>query len=195
MKGKPEFVFQPVQAPDDEAVEVCHPHLSEDGNPGINVLGGHDTTVGPRRRVPGCSATDMHSGRPSGLPSKPEPQRLIQIKYAGWIATHCRCLTLTRNRSSLGTGVTAMNDKQLRQDILDVFQWEPRIDASHIAVVVERGFVTLTGRADSDDEKIAAEHVARQVDGVRDVVLSIEVRAPGSHPTENNKSDPTLDTD
>jgi osmotically-inducible protein OsmY len=88
-----------------------------------------------------------------------------------------------------------MNDKQLRQDILDVFQWEPRIDAGHIAVVVERGFVTLTGRVESDDEKIAAEHVARHVDGVRDVVLSIEVRAPDSQPTENSKSDPTLDTD
>ena len=69
-----------------------------------------------------------------------------------------------------------MRDKQLRQEILDVFQWEPRVEAAHIDVRVQRGIVTLTGRVETEDEKLAAEHATRHVDGVRGIAQQIEVR-------------------
>lgn len=72
-----------------------------------------------------------------------------------------------------------MSDRQLRQDILDVFQWDPRIEAAHIVVVVEKGFVTLTGSVMSNDERAAIEHATRHVDGVRGITEKIEVREPG----------------
>jgi osmotically-inducible protein OsmY len=70
-----------------------------------------------------------------------------------------------------------MNDKQLRQDILDVFQWDPRIEAAHIGVAVNHGVVTLSGRVGTRDEIIATEEAAQHVDGVRAIRLEIEVRA------------------
>ena len=72
----------------------------------------------------------------------------------------------------------AMSDKHLRQEILDVFQWDPRIEAAHVAIAVEHGVVTLTGSVGSDDERIAAEQAIRHVVGVREVVERIEVRRP-----------------
>ena len=50
-----------------------------------------------------------------------------------------------------------MNDKQLQQDILDVFQWDPRVETAGISINVENGIVTLTGAVGTDEERIATE--------------------------------------
>lgn len=75
-----------------------------------------------------------------------------------------------------------MNDRQLRQDILDVFQWDPRIQAAHIGVVVEHGVATLTGQVVSEDERLATEEAARHVEGVRAVRQQIKVQ-PAPNPS------------
>ena len=38
-----------------------------------------------------------------------------------------------------------MEDKTLRQTIIDELDYEPSIDAAHIGVAVDSGVVTLTG--------------------------------------------------
>jgi osmotically-inducible protein OsmY len=69
-----------------------------------------------------------------------------------------------------------MSDKHLKQEILDVFQWDPRIATARIGVAVENGIVTLTGAVGTDDERIAAEEALRHVAGVRDLLQKIEVQ-------------------
>jgi osmotically-inducible protein OsmY len=71
-----------------------------------------------------------------------------------------------------------MSDLQLRQDILDELEFEPRIDAANIGVAVEEGVVTLTGHVSSYAQKVAAEAAARRVKGVRAIAQEIEVRFP-----------------
>ncbi|MBB2830679.1 UNVERIFIED_ORG: osmotically-inducible protein OsmY [Rhizobium esperanzae] len=38
-----------------------------------------------------------------------------------------------------------MNDRKLRQDIIDELDFEPSVDAANIGVAVENGIVELTG--------------------------------------------------
>lgn len=70
----------------------------------------------------------------------------------------------------------AMSDKQLQQDILDVFQWDPRVETAGISVNVENGVVTLTGAVGTDEERVAAAEDIAHVAGVRLLRQKIEVR-------------------
>jgi osmotically-inducible protein OsmY len=70
------------------------------------------------------------------------------------------------------------NDHQLRQDVLDELDFEPRVDAAHIAVGVHDGVVTLTGFASSHADKMAAERAARRVKGVRAIAQDIAIWLP-----------------
>lgn len=72
-----------------------------------------------------------------------------------------------------------MNDKQLRQDVVDELEFEPSIDAADIGVLVEDGVVTLNGHVPLYAHKLAAERAAWRVRGVRAVVQDIEVRHAG----------------
>jgi osmotically-inducible protein OsmY len=86
-----------------------------------------------------------------------------------------------------------MSDKQVRQEILDVFQWDPRVEAAHIEVTVEHGVVTLTGAVATDDERTAAREAVRHVAGIRQLVERIEVRPPASTPSRQSESESELD--
>jgi osmotically-inducible protein OsmY len=72
-----------------------------------------------------------------------------------------------------------MDDKALRQNIIDELDFEPSINAANIGVAVEKGVVTLTGHVESYAEKIAAERAVERVRGVRAVAQEIEVRYAG----------------
>jgi osmotically-inducible protein OsmY len=70
----------------------------------------------------------------------------------------------------------AMNDKLLRQDVLDELEFEPSIDAANIGVAVEQGVVTLTGHVASYWQKTAAERAVWHVKGVKAIAQEIKVR-------------------
>ena len=69
-----------------------------------------------------------------------------------------------------------MDDKTLRQFIIDELDFEPSIDAANIGVAVEKGVVTLTGHVASYVEKLAAERAVKRVKGVKAIAQEIEVR-------------------
>ncbi len=71
-----------------------------------------------------------------------------------------------------------MDDKTLRQFIIDELDFEPSFDAANIGVAVEKGVVTLTGHVASYAEKIAAERTVQRVKGVHAIAQEIEVRYP-----------------
>lgn len=87
-----------------------------------------------------------------------------------------------------------MSDKQLRQEILDVFQWDPRIEATHVNVAVQNGVVTLTG-VGTNDEQIATEQAIRHVAGVRELLQKIEVWPVFADTPLHGKSNLELATD
>jgi osmotically-inducible protein OsmY len=71
-----------------------------------------------------------------------------------------------------------MTDQTVKQNVLDELSWEPSIQAAHIGVTARDGVVTLTGHVDSYAEKVAAEHAAERIFGVKAVAQELEVRYP-----------------
>lgn len=72
-----------------------------------------------------------------------------------------------------------MNDKQLRQDVVDELDFEPSIHSADIGVAVESGVVALTGHVPNYTQKLAAERAAWRVNGVKAVAQKIQVRFLG----------------
>jgi osmotically-inducible protein OsmY len=73
-------------------------------------------------------------------------------------------------------------DSQLKQDVMDELQWDPRVKAAEIGVHVKDGVVTLSGYVDSYLKKWTAILAAARVFGVKVVEPEeIEVSLPGSH--------------
>lgn len=80
-----------------------------------------------------------------------------------------------------------MDDKTIRQHVLDELEFEPSIDAEHIGVTAENGVVTLTGHVSSYDQKIEAEAAAQRVKGVKAIAQEIEVRYPFERPIHDDQ--------
>lgn len=80
-----------------------------------------------------------------------------------------------------------MSDLDLRQDVLDELEFEPRIDAAHIGVTSDRGVVTLTGFVSNYAQKLAAAEAARRVKGVKAIANDIEVRYPSEKKTSDDQ--------
>jgi osmotically-inducible protein OsmY len=58
-------------------------------------------------------------------------------------------------------------DLQLKKDVEDELQWDPKVNAARVGVSVQNGAVSLTGEVDTYPEKWAAEEAAKRVEGVR----------------------------
>ncbi|MDH3665286.1 MAG: BON domain-containing protein, partial [Alphaproteobacteria bacterium] len=67
-------------------------------------------------------------------------------------------------------------DEQIKSDIVEELEWDPRVQASDVGVTVKDGAVTLTGTIKSFPAKIAAEQAAKRVKGVRAIAEEIVVR-------------------
>lgn len=80
-----------------------------------------------------------------------------------------------------------MDDKSIRQDIIDELEFEPSVDAAHIGVAVEKGIATLTGHVQTYGQKLLVEDTVRRIKGVRGVVPHVEVNFFGQ--TTNSDED------
>lgn len=80
-----------------------------------------------------------------------------------------------------------MDDRTLRQDVLDELEFEPSIDAANIGVAVAGGVVTLTGHVTSYGQKHTVERIVGQVRGVKGIAEEIEVRLPGTGGTSDDE--------
>lgn len=79
-----------------------------------------------------------------------------------------------------------MNDRELRQLVIDELEFEPSIDAANIGVAAEHGVVTLSGHVADYAQKVAAEEAAWRVKGVKAIAMEIEVRLPGDRKQSDN---------
>jgi osmotically-inducible protein OsmY len=71
-----------------------------------------------------------------------------------------------------------LDDKQLKQEVLNELTWDPRVNVAHIGITAKGGVVTLTGHVEKYAEKLAAENAVRRVKGVNAIAEEIEVRVP-----------------
>ncbi|KVD88281.1 OsmY domain-containing protein [Burkholderia ubonensis] len=67
-------------------------------------------------------------------------------------------------------------DGELRRDVERELEWDPSIDAARIGVAVHDRIVTLAGHLPSHAEKVAARKAVERVEGVRGIVMEIDVR-------------------
>lgn len=80
-----------------------------------------------------------------------------------------------------------MDDKTLRQNVIDALDWDPSVDSANIGVAVDKGVAVLSGHVPNYAEKFAAVGIAKRVRGVSAIADEIEVRYPGapSHTDED----------
>lgn len=71
-------------------------------------------------------------------------------------------------------------DQQLRRDVEDELSWDPRISDAEIGISAKDGVVTLSGFVKSYAQRLAAEHAAERVSGVRAVAEELHVKLPGT---------------
>jgi osmotically-inducible protein OsmY len=69
-------------------------------------------------------------------------------------------------------------DAHLKDAVLKALRDDVRVNEAEIGVAVEHGVVTLTGRVDSEGEKLAAREAAHRTVGVLDVANDIHVKVP-----------------
>ena len=72
------------------------------------------------------------------------------------------------------------SDTDIKRDLEDELRLDPDLDATDIAVAVDKGVVTLTGFVRSFSDKWEAEAAAKRIAGVVGVANDIEVRLPGA---------------
>lgn len=68
-----------------------------------------------------------------------------------------------------------MNDKVLRQNVIDELDYDPRIDSANIGVAVKQGVVTLTGHVPNYAQKYMAERAVSRVKGVCGIAEEMSV--------------------
>jgi osmotically-inducible protein OsmY len=74
-----------------------------------------------------------------------------------------------------------LNDRLIREAVLEELESDPELSAKHISVTVNNGAVTLAGHVVAIHQKHAAVRAAERVDAVRAVADDIEVREPSLH--------------
>lgn len=67
------------------------------------------------------------------------------------------------------------SDTDIQKAVLEQLRWEPILNAAQIGVAVRNGIVALSGWVDNYSKKIAAEHAAKKVAGVKAVAEDIQV--------------------
>lgn len=72
-----------------------------------------------------------------------------------------------------------MKDTDIKTNILEEMDFDPRVTPTHIGVTVEQGIASIYGHVRSFTERMAAENATRRVHGVRAIANEIDVNLPG----------------
>jgi len=77
------------------------------------------------------------------------------------------------------------SDEQLRQQVRDALAGDVLVDELQLDVEVDDAVVLLVGTVGSYAERLVAQHTARNVDGVHNLIDAIDVKPSGSmHPSD-----------
>jgi osmotically-inducible protein OsmY len=82
------------------------------------------------------------------------------------------------------------SDDRIKEQLSDRLMDDDDIDASEITIEVKNGEATLTGTVGSREEKRAAEEIAEQSPGVREVQNLLRVQAASSSSSQSGQGQP-----
>lgn len=71
-------------------------------------------------------------------------------------------------------------DNTIEDSVMRELDWDPEVNAAHIAVSAKDGTIVLTGTVPSYAERLGAVRAAERIYGVRAVADKIEVKLPGA---------------
>jgi osmotically-inducible protein OsmY len=71
---------------------------------------------------------------------------------------------------------TSTSDSEIAARALELINWNVDIPAGWVKLIVEKGYVTLTGQVDWQFQRQAAERCVHQLDGVKGIVNHIALR-------------------
>jgi len=74
-----------------------------------------------------------------------------------------------------------MDDKFIRQSVVEALDWDPAVDAANIGVAVENGVAVMSGHVATYAEKVAAVAIARRIMGVTAIADELEVYRSKPH--------------
>lgn len=97
--------------------------------------------------------------------------------YAESLAWQTRGVTEVVNRITVGAEWVTKSDWEIKADIKSEIWWSPFVDDNDINVFVSEGIATLTGTAESWNERMAAEENAYE-GGAKSVINEIKVEYP-----------------
>lgn len=83
-------------------------------------------------------------------------------------------------------------DLELREDVERELAWDPKVNASKIAITADKGVVTLTGQVASYLEKWETERIAKRVSGVTGIADDLEVTLGGAKPNDTDLTERVL---
>ncbi|SHL35872.1 BON domain-containing protein [Flavobacterium chilense] len=63
----------------------------------------------------------------------------------------------------------------LRKEVMEAIKWEPVLESNKIEVSVQQGIVTLAGTVDNYNQKKEAEHITKDLSGVKAIIDDIKV--------------------
>jgi len=63
----------------------------------------------------------------------------------------------------------------LRREVMEAIKWEPVLESNKIKVSVQQGIVTLAGTVDNYNQKKEAEHITKDLSGVKAIIDDIKV--------------------
>ena len=72
-------------------------------------------------------------------------------------------------------------NNEIRQDVRDELEWDPRVNDDGVNVDVNQGIVTLSGSVDTYTQRYYAAQDAEHISGVRAVVNHLDVIVPSFH--------------
>jgi osmotically-inducible protein OsmY len=72
------------------------------------------------------------------------------------------------------------SDIELKRDVEAELRWDPRVNATHVGVSVDKGVVSLLGQVDNYAEKWAAAEATKRVAGVRALAQDLTVKLAAS---------------
>jgi osmotically-inducible protein OsmY len=84
------------------------------------------------------------------------------------------------------TQTTRRTDEEVRNAVIDELRWLSSVDASHIAVAVDGGCVTLSGEVGTYPETLLAAKAALHVRGITAVAQEVTVRGPWAAATDSD---------
>lgn len=84
-------------------------------------------------------------------------------------------------------------DSELRKDVLAELLWDPLIPQDRVGVSVNDGVVSLIGHLDTYAEKVAANRAVERINGVKAIVVEIDVIPNEQHQQSDTEITATVE--